>query len=151
MQHADSPSSDYGDDDFDEDTILELDASMLSGQVGAGSFTAAERALTTGTVKDQAQEQETILEDEFEDEFDDLDDDLLLAAEDVIKLAPPSQPTRAAPTADPNAVRLDGGINDSEDTYEDDFGGDFDCDALELAATQSVSQKASSLMPVRTN
>lgn len=150
VQQANSPSSDYGDDDFDDATILELDASMLSGQVGAGSFTATERALTTEAVQEKVQQQKPILEDEFEDEFDDLDDDLLLAAEDVIKLDPPTQPVRAAPIADSNAVLLDGAANDSEDTYDDDFGGDFDCDALELAATQSVSQKASSLMPVRT-
>jgi len=45
---------------------------------------------------------------------------------------------------------LDGGTDDSEDTYEDDFGEDFDFEAAELTATQQVGQKASSLMPVRT-
>lgn len=156
VKGASSPSTDYGDDDFDEDTILELDASVrLSGQVEAGSFTTAERILATGTVMDHVQKEKTILEDEFEDEFDDLDDDTLLAAvEDVFRPAPPTQTSRAAPTKNHNVVHLDGGTNDSEDTYEDDFGEDFgedfDFEAVELAATQSLKQKASSLMPVCT-
>lgn len=150
-QGGNTPSSDYGDDDFDDDTMLELNASLLSGQVEAGSFTAAEHAIATGTVKNQGQTHDTSFVDEFEDEFDDLDDDVLAAAErDMFKVALPEQASKAAPTTTTNAVHLDGGTNDSDDTYEDEFGGDFDFEAVELAATQSVSQKASSLMPVRT-
>ncbi|CAN8098501.1 unnamed protein product [Discula destructiva] len=149
IEQSNAPSSDYGDDDFDDDTMLELDASLLSGQVAAGSFTTAERALATGNVPDQRENQDTLFENEFEDDFDDLDDDLLAAAtEDLIKdTAPKTRPT-AAPKGTTHGVHLDGGTSGSDDTLEDDFGGDFDFEAVELAATQSAMHKASSLMPV---
>lgn len=146
-EDAKTPSSDYGDDDFDDDTMWELDASLLSGQAEAGSFTAVERALATGIVEKPDKKQE----DSYQDEFDDLDDDLLAAAaEDMLAEVAPSPTLRVEPTRHTKTVHLDGGTADPGDTYEDDYGEDFDFEAVELAATQSVGQKASSLMPVRT-
>lgn len=142
-----TPSSDYGDDDFDDDTMWELDASLLSGQAETGSFTAVEHALATGSM----QKPNNIKEDSYLDEFDDVDDDVLAAAaEDMLAEVTPSPSLKADPSTHTKAVHLDGGTDDPEDTYEDEFGGDFDFEAVELAATQSACQKASSLMPVRT-
>lgn len=146
MEDARTPTSDYGDDDFDDDTMLELDASLLSGQIEASSCFAVEHALATGTV----QEPEKRQEDSCSDEFDDLDDDLLAAAtEGMLAKATPGLTSKADLAMTTKDAPLDGGTDDSEDTYEDDFGGDFDFEAVELAATQSAGQKASSLMPVR--
>lgn len=146
-QDAKTPTSDYGDDDFDEDVMWELDASLLSGQVETSSSTAVERAVARGPVKEPDKEQEGL----DEDEFDDVDDDLLAAAaQDMMAENNVSPHAKAKPSTSTKAIHLDGGTDDAEDTYEDDFGGDFDFEAVELAATQSVGQKASSLMPVRT-
>lgn len=147
LQDAKTPNSDYGDDDFDDDDMWELDASLLSGQVEAGSLPAVERAAGTGSVKEPDKQQEGL----DQDEFDDVDDDLLAAAaEDMMAEVNSSPNAKAKSSTNTKAVHLDGGTGDAEDTYEDDFGGDFDFEAVELAATQSVGQKTSSLMPVRT-
>lgn len=147
LKKAETPPSDYGDDDFDDDTIWELDASLLSGQAEADSFTAVESALVTQDVRKAEQSQE----DSYDDEFDDVDDDLLAAAaEDLLAEVPPLPDFKSGSTTTSKAVYLDGGTDDPEDTYEDDFGVDFNFEAAELAATQSVDKKVSSLMPVRT-
>lgn len=147
LQDAKTPSSDYGDDDFDEDDMWELDASLLSGQVETISSTAVERAVASGPVKEPEKKQDGL----DQDEFDDVDDDLLAAAaQDTLAEENFSPDTKAKLSISTKAIYLDGGTDDAEDTYEDEFGGDFDFEAVELAATQSVGQKASSLMPVRT-
>ncbi|KAJ4393571.1 DNA replication endonuclease-helicase Dna2 [Gnomoniopsis smithogilvyi] len=145
MEDTKTPSSDYEDDDFDDDTMLELDASLLSGQVEAGSFTAVERVLATGSIQKADQKQE----DSYQDEFDDVDDDLLAAAaENMLAEVDPNPISKVEPSTNTNAVHLDVGTDGPGDTYEDDFGADFDFEAVELAATQSVGRKASSLMSV---
>ncbi|KAF9876044.1 hypothetical protein CkaCkLH20_06490 [Colletotrichum karsti] len=129
--------SDYGDDDFDEfddDTFLELEAgmSLSNPQQEAGQTTPAAQL-------NQAINQVPIVPD---DEFDDVDEDIFEAAEGImesaeINAAPhaaPSKPLRAA-KAMPDTVD-----NDPDDVFGDDFGGDFDFDAAELAATQSAQQ-----------
>lgn len=143
-EDAKSPTSDYGDEEFDDDTLWDLDASLLSGQVEARSFTMAENTLAAGK-KEQPEEEES-----FDDDFDDMDDDLLAAAEDLIADDTPRPKPKPAPDPAVTAVHLDGGTDDPDDMYGDDFGGDFDFDAAELAATQSVGQAESSLLPVRT-
>lgn len=141
---AGTPTSDYGDEEFDDNTLWELDASLLSVQVEAGSFTMAEDTLAVGK-KEQARQKES-----FDDEFEDMDDDLLAAAEDLVADVTPKPKPKLVPAPAGTAGRLDGGTDDPDDMYGDDFGGDFDFDAAELAATQSVGQTASSLLPVRT-
>ena len=143
-----TPTSDYGDDEFDDDTLLELDASLLSGQDDARSFSAAAETLvdvTVGATDWQGPKQEV----SADDEFDDVDDDLLAAAEDMIVDVPANNSSKPTPVSPPKAVHLDGGTTDDE-LYGDDFGGDFDFEAAELAATQTVGETTSSLMRVRT-
>lgn len=145
---ARTPTSDYGDDDFDDDTLLELDVSMLSGQTEARTFSGAAETLTDADVQGaegQCSKQAT----SSDDEFDDMDDDLLAAAEDMIGSVDPALTQQPAPPPPPKPVHPEGGTEE-DDQFGDDFGGDFDFEAAELAATQTAGQADSSLMPVRT-
>ncbi|KAF4984901.1 hypothetical protein FDECE_16992 [Fusarium decemcellulare] len=104
-------SSDYGDDDFDgfdDDTMMQLEASINATQL--------ENVQPT----DQ-KESKTV------DEFDDLDDDIFDEAEDLI--------TTVDQVSQSNPPKLD---PDPDDEFGDAFGGDFDFEAVELAATQAV-------------
>lgn len=145
VENAETPTSDYGDDEFDDNTLWELDGSLLSGQVETGSSTAADETLVVGNA--EMPKQEAFSDD---DDFGDMDDDLLAAAEDMVADATPEPTPRIVPASGVKAVHLDGGTEDSDDIYGDDFGGDFDFEAAELAATQSVGHTTSSLLPVRT-
>ena len=136
-----SPTSDYGDDDFDDDTLLELDVSMLSGQTEARTFSGADVQEADGQCSKQATSSG--------DEFDDMDDDLLAAAEDMAGKVDPALTQQVASPPPAKPVRLDGGTEE-DDQFGDDFGGDFDFEAAELAATQTAGQTDSLLMPVRT-
>lgn len=138
-------TSDYDDDDFDDDTIWEeLDTSLLSGQVQAESCPPANNIIPPKKVASSGQG------DLSEDDFDDLDDDVLAAAEELIAEGRPKQTLPTNPDNAATTVHLDGGTEEADDVYGDDFGGDFDFAAAELAATQSVGQPASSLCSVRT-
>ncbi|KAM0426761.1 hypothetical protein ACHAPT_008077 [Fusarium lateritium] len=113
----DGPASDYGDDDFDDfddDTIMQLEATINATQLEAKA-------------EPPAPEPETRPDEEPEagklDEFDDLDDDIFDDAEDLLTSVEQAQTT----TVDP------------DDEFGDPFGGDFDFEAVELAATQAVN------------
>ncbi|KAI2464057.1 hypothetical protein F4781DRAFT_92827 [Annulohypoxylon bovei var. microspora] len=150
--------SDYGDDDFDEDTLMELDASLGQPREDNTEEDTKGNSLIPPADTGQSPEQQSNLEPlSFDDEFADMDDDIFTAAEDLItqidsshsskgKPETPSQP--AIPAQEKQTVVVDdlGG-----DIFGDDFGGDFDFDAAEIAATQSASSKqiSGSLPPVR--
>lgn len=139
-------ASDYEDDDFEDDTIWEeLDASLLSGQVEAGSCLSADRIAPPGNATTPGRQQGSL-----DDDFDDLDDDVFAAAEELIAEGEAKQFIQSTPDRAVKTVHLDGGTEEADDVYGDDFGGDFDFAAAELAATQSVGQPSSSLFPVRT-
>lgn len=138
-------TSDYEDDDFEDSLIWEeLDASLLSGQVEAGSCPPADKVVAPGNMAPSRQE------GSLDDDFDDLDDDVFAAAEELIAEGQSNQAVQSKPAGVATKVHLDGGTAEADDMYGDDFGGDFDFAAAELAATQSVDQQASSLFPVRT-
>jgi DNA replication ATP-dependent helicase Dna2 len=135
-------SSDYGDDEFDDDTLLELDADLYTIQeddstLVASAFPVEKAAATNGNQTND----ET---NTFDDDFGDLDDDLLEAAEDILtKVASQQHPqsvTTNVTKGQETMPRHVPGVLDGEedDPYGDDFG-DFDFDAAELAATQSAS------------
>lgn len=148
------PSSDYGDDfDFDEDTLLELDASFFSR--GEGSTLIA----SDGVSPAPRESPKTAADN---DEFADLDDDIFDGVEDLVAQVESAtqQPTvrlsprkrfspqkrlsprkRQSPKKLPQQVAVD-----EDDEFGDDFGNDFDFDAVEMAATQHVghAQNASS-------
>jgi DNA replication ATP-dependent helicase Dna2 len=115
-------SSDYGGDDFDEfddDTILQLEASITATQSEMES-------------RPEATASKNSLPDEFDDklldEFEDLDDDIFNEAEELITTD--SQQVPQAPTT----TKTD----DLDEDFGDAFEGDFDFEAVELAATQAA-------------
>jgi DNA replication ATP-dependent helicase Dna2 len=139
-------SSDYGDDEFDDDTLLELDADLYT----IPEHEDDDHTLVAPTVQEPAVVKVNDRDDETstcDDDFGDIDDDLLEAAEDILtKAASQQHPLNTTTT---NIIR--GQESDSiprqvpdilgeeeDDPYGDDFG-DFDFDAAELAATQSAS------------
>ncbi len=134
-------TSDYGDDDFDEDTILELDNSLLHVHTDEASSAHAPRSSHNIAPREAARQA-----DAFHDEFGDLDDDVFAGAEDIIaeiesKHTSPSDNGHPRP-ANEAALRISddpqGGLEQAEDLYGDDFGADFDFEAAECAATQSL-------------
>ncbi|KLU86599.1 DNA replication ATP-dependent helicase dna2, partial [Magnaporthiopsis poae ATCC 64411] len=188
LRKAADQSSDYGDDDFDDDTLLELDATLGSAQATMPPPEPAPRPEPVPPAI-QGLKQSLDVSAGFgdDDDFDDLDDDLFNAAETLmtrIESRPPSQyppqnPSihggpRPIQTTNTNAQRTShaGGKNnrtsgghgsgggggggggvadeDGEDAYGDDFDGDFDFDAVELAATQSARQPAAAITTAAT-
>lgn len=142
---AEDASSDYGDDDFDDDTFMEIDASLVPTSLGVSP------AVNTPVLAANTRNINVPNKVDDDDEFGDLDDDVFAEAEDLIaEIAsmPTSQmnnqilPQNQAPLQRPS---FGGGTKESQDAYGDDFGGDFDFEAAELAATRSLSQKAASL------
>ncbi|EGO54066.1 hypothetical protein NEUTE1DRAFT_131702 [Neurospora tetrasperma FGSC 2508] len=141
-------SSDYGDDDFDfdESTLLELDASIL-GQ-GDGSTLMASDAVSPAP----RESSKTLVDN---DEFGDLDDDIFDGVEDLVaqvesatqkpaqRLSPrkrPSPKKRLSPRKTQSPKKLPQQVaGDEDDEFGDDFGNDFDFDAVEMAATQRAS------------
>ncbi|KAK4130965.1 hypothetical protein BT67DRAFT_171362 [Trichocladium antarcticum] len=110
--------SDY-DDDFDDETFLELDASL--NLVQGDDLTLVASSSREATAEAPAAPKTA------EDEFGDLDDDFFDGAEELL--------------AQVEAKQVKGG--DDDDAYGDDFG-DIDFDAFELAATQAASRPFSS-------
>ncbi|KAI8628441.1 hypothetical protein F5Y19DRAFT_139946 [Xylariaceae sp. FL1651] len=145
-------SSDYGDDDFDDDTLLVLGAGISPAQESE-SQVVQPQALDTGQTMIAAPTAKDICA--VEDDFGDLDDDIFAAAEGLIsqidstrhvgqhKNVSQGPTTMNLPLQDPVIDGL------AEDIYGDDFGGDFDFDAAEIAATQSAKQPIVSAPPVR--
>jgi len=131
--------SDYGDDDFDEDMLTELDASLLP---------ARSREQSPSPPRNTSQPQTTPEAASFEDEFGDLDGDIFDAAEDLLAKMDPKQRSQGpCPAAQTNRGEAHGPgpagvLGETEDAYGDDFGGDFDFEGAEWAATHSVQSTA---------
>ncbi|KAI0395512.1 hypothetical protein F5Y17DRAFT_193062 [Xylariaceae sp. FL0594] len=138
-------SSDYEDDDFDDDTLMGLDMNIsihhpqeLRSQEHA-SEPAKSKSANTHTPPPAA-----VL---LDDEFGDLDDDIVAAAGELLsqidsstsgKGIPTNTTARVSSIANPGINKLQPDDPD-DDIYGDDFG-DFDFDAAELAATQSAKK-----------
>lgn len=145
-------SSDYEDDDFDDDTLmsLDVDASITHTQQHISQVQAPETAASEGGNVNTSPQEVNLLEDEFGD----LDDDVFAAAGDLLSQMDsasnnkhPTTTTHSSNTANPGVNRQI--LNDpTDDMYEDDFG-DFDFEAAEIAATQSVKQSSGSASLVR--
>ncbi|KAI1498954.1 hypothetical protein F5X99DRAFT_391621 [Biscogniauxia marginata] len=144
-------SSDYGDEDFDDDALMELDAKFGSTQQEPSILP---HPPDTGQPADQVpgpESNESNLIDEFADEFADLDDDVFAAAEDLVLQidsahAPQHKSDGPAPPTVVNEPVSGAGTQDlAEDIYGDDFDDDFDFEAAEIAATQSVKQAKGSI------
>ena len=152
------PESDYGDDDFDDDTFMELEASIIPrindddptlvassqenfrAQAPKTASRTHLQALPVNQVVNipQAQPAVGVLE---EDDFDDLDDDFFDEAQNLVAKVEAKHLTKSPPRVEPQ-VGKQGEVGE-DDPYGDDFG-DVDLDAIEFAATQAVSSTAPS-------
>ncbi|KAI1374385.1 hypothetical protein F4677DRAFT_425925 [Hypoxylon crocopeplum] len=146
--------SDYGDDDFDDDTLMELDASICQPHTERVQEDLAAPPAETGQIPDQQRSSRESIS--FDDEFADMDDDIFAAAAEnlmtQVDLGTQSEgktdtlPELAVTTQKNGTAAADL----AEDVYGDDFGGDFDFEAAEIAATQSASSKETDgSLPVR--
>ncbi|KAF4487884.1 DNA replication ATP-dependent helicase Dna2 [Fusarium agapanthi] len=126
-------SSDYGDDDFDEfddDTIMQLEASINTTQLETNPLPEVVAAENNPVPETDHKTPENF--DGKLDEFDELDDDFFDEAEDLITAD--SQQVSQAPAT----TELDDLDDEFGDAFGDAFGGDFDFEAVELAATQAA-------------
>ncbi|KAK4099418.1 DNA replication factor Dna2 [Parathielavia hyrcaniae] len=124
----DKASSDYGDDEFDDETLMELDASIL-GQ--------ADDSIVVVSSEESNQQGPTVRKG-VDDEFNDFDDDLFDGAENLVAQVETKHTSQRSWPAQPhNSTAMAGGADD--DVYGDDFD-DVDFDAVELAATQATSR-----------
>ena len=139
--------SDY-DDDFDDDTFMELEASMTAPP----PIQSAVRPNKTEP-DDTSDKAQTKHEASTGDEFGDLDDDIFNAEElrnarqqaSADTLRPPSA-KKPAPGTNPKSG---GGSDDFEDEFGDLDDEGIDFDAVELAATQSLERAKNSTQTVR--
>lgn len=149
--------SDYGDDDFDDDTFMELEASIippiheddptlvassqddLRAQASKKVSHAHLQALPVDKAVNipQAQPATEVFE---EDDFGDLDDDFFDEAENLVAKVEAKHLTKSHPRVEPQVRQQD--EEGEDDPYGDDFG-DVDFDAIEFAATQAVSSTPS--------
>ncbi|KAH7161400.1 hypothetical protein EDB81DRAFT_344578 [Dactylonectria macrodidyma] len=133
-------SSDYGDDDFDDfddDTMLELEASINATQLETPA-TSRSAVNTTGG-------EHTQTEPMAAEEFDDLDDDIFDEAEELITTVesqhiPQAPDETPRPSTKNKLTTVGNDLGDLDDEFGDAFGGDFDFEAVELAATQAAKQ-----------
>ncbi|PSR97394.1 hypothetical protein BD289DRAFT_100583 [Coniella lustricola] len=152
QQYPKTPIWDYGDDDFgdiDESTLWELDASLLSCQAEVRSPAVLDQTPVAPHLTKPGKSRQAPLHDDFDDLDDDLDDALLVVAEEMMADIAENKSSANDPPIPAKAVHLDGRTIENDDLYGDDFGGDFDFEAVELAATQSAGHKAAPIMPVR--
>ncbi|KAK1759636.1 hypothetical protein QBC47DRAFT_372637 [Echria macrotheca] len=122
-------SSDYFDDAFDDDTLMELDATIVKGAHSDDTtLIAAQPAPAVSAPPDPKA---------IEDEFGDFDDDLFDGAEDLM-VGIESKHASQAPVGGQRHDRpqLAHAKVDEDEYGGDDFGDDLDLEAIELAATQ---------------
>ncbi|CAJ2504786.1 Uu.00g121800.m01.CDS01 [Anthostomella pinea] len=142
-------SSDYGDDDFDDDTLMELDATVDPVQrPDENPILPPQPKLDTGQAAHQPPMNQEL--DSYDDEFADLDDDIFAAAEVFVSQVDSTHASRQRSDILPVTTvgdSVQGVISEdtAEDLYGDDFGGDFDFEAAEMAATQFAKQTDASL------
>ncbi|KAH9886546.1 hypothetical protein F4778DRAFT_470764 [Xylariomycetidae sp. FL2044] len=141
--------SDYGDDDFDDDTLMELDASIMVSAEDS-------QALPRPPEIEQGRQQQMISKQDPEPDDDEFaDDDIFTAAEDLMSRLDTTKSALHAVNPQPQSIDQPRTApaahsgDQAEDIYGDDFGGDFDFEAAEIAATQSVKQPSGTLSTVR--
>ncbi|KAI1427872.1 hypothetical protein F5Y12DRAFT_123522 [Xylaria sp. FL1777] len=144
--------SDYGDDDFDDDTLMSLDVDISSARKQESRVPQPRTPIARQIVNPNITAQSA---DKLADEFADLeDDDIFADAGDLLSQVESArntgQRTHAFQAPVPvSATSLQPAPDESaEDMYGDDFGGDFDFEAAEIAATQSAKKPNGSVPPV---
>jgi hypothetical protein len=138
-------SSDYGDDDFDEDTLLQLGTDLPRPQ-GVGKD-----EITPQVQLEDCVDNSGLGNPSAQDEFDGLDDDIFDNADKLMVDADQGVSGRRHQGRANNQAQVQLAVieQDEDDMYDDAFGPDFDFDAAELAATQSAGGQASTSCHVR--
>lgn len=121
-------SSDYGDDDFDDDTFMALDASIHLAQGDESTLVVSSEEVSQALPARKAPE----------DDFGDVDDDFFDGAADLIDEVEAKHLSQSHFQGKLHDKPAPGGGGE-DDTYGDDFG-DFDFDDIELAVTQAASR-----------
>lgn len=128
-KEASGNSSDYGDDEFDDDALMELELNTTTAP--PTQETPVKPRFSKPPVVAAAKP--------TSDEFDDMDDGLF-DNEDLVRLSQKpittTGQTKCKTTQRKSAVAQE----DLDDEFDDDFAEDIDFEAVELAATQSVQQ-----------
>ncbi|KAG6005085.1 hypothetical protein E4U21_000412 [Claviceps maximensis] len=137
-----SSSSDYGDDDFDDDEFIELEASMHttgpSTTPSVGNDTFGNSPITRNCKSPSKTTKKGC-------DFDDFDDSIFDSIAKPRKLIIDITTPKKQCSTDLRARKL----QDSPGTeFGDDFDPDIDFDAVELAATQSVQQAEALSQPI---
>lgn len=136
-------SSDYGDDDFDDDALMVLDASTVpkSAETASTTLSPDVRPTLQAEIPELPQASD-------DDEFGDMDDDVFAAAEDLVAEIDSSHASymvSSKPADNPVIAQRPASGSHMQgagtDTYDDDdFGDDFDFEAAEITATQALKQ-----------
>lgn len=139
--------SDYEDDDFDDDTLMSLD---VGTSLAPEQESRSPQAQIPAPRQIVAPNTTTRCAETWLDEFTDMDDDLFADASELlsqIDSACDAGPRSIESQAVSMNARSEGYAAEGpgEDLYEDDFGGDFDFEAAEIAATQSSKQPSGSV------
>lgn len=128
ISFGDKASSDYGDDDFDDETLLGLDASILV-QEDDSTMVVSSEELNHHTPPPPPLKV-------ADDDFGDFDDDFLDGAEELVAEVEAKHASQA-PFHGQQHKPANAWVDDN--AYGDDFD-DADFDAVELAATQATAQ-----------
>ncbi|KAL2144855.1 hypothetical protein VTI28DRAFT_8415 [Corynascus sepedonium] len=127
-------SSDYGDDEFDAETLLELDASILVQGDDSTMVVPSEEQTQRGPPREKV----------HDDGFGDYDDDFLDGAEALVAEVEANHASQNPfQGQQPESIRA--GVPD-DDEYGDDFD-DVDLDAVELVANQTAAHQPFSASP----
>ncbi|KAI1748585.1 hypothetical protein F4782DRAFT_351042 [Xylaria castorea] len=144
-------SSDYGDDDFDDDALMGLDVDI---KPPLARNTPAPQPQTPAPKQAANPNMTTEGADTMLDEFADLDDDIFADAGELLSQIDSACNTGQPTTVSQTPVSVSAAVQEpipneiTEDMYGDDFGGDFDFEAAEIAATQSAKQPSGSIPSV---
>lgn len=131
---VDKASSDYGDDEFDDDAFMELETSLSMPVQTSRTDSSNHKSVAPGDKRPSPS---------YGNELDDLDDELFDEADANAIVAAASQaPQQGSKATAPINISPD-------DEFEDDFDADIDFDAVELAATQSFKKAPVSIPAVR--
>jgi DNA replication ATP-dependent helicase Dna2 len=126
ISFGDKASSDYGDDDFDDETLLGLDASILVQEDDSTMVVSSEELSHQPPPPPKV----------ADDDFGDFDDDSLDGAEELVaevEAKHASQHPFHGQQQKPTNAWVD------DNAYGDDFD-DADFDVVDLAATQATAQ-----------
>lgn len=119
-------SSDYGDDDLDDETFMALDASIHPAQGDESTLVVSSGEVDRDTPAPKA----------FEDDFGDLDDDFFNVAANLVAEVEAKHIIGSQSQGQRHDRRPAPDYGGEDDAHRDEFG-DFDFDDVELAVTQA--------------